>query len=174
VIDTSLHHVGPQPPERAECARNWVDLLGMLTSCGRRLRNGLAQQLVDATFNEAEFWLLWACHSRGSKGELNQNELATQLGMSAAHVSQLVEQLRQRGWLEGHRAARDRRRQCWQITAEGIAQLDAALQQLADWIGRLANEFRGEDQRALEASLSRLESAAVRDSQRGSGREGRE
>ena len=56
--------------------------------------------------------------------------LAAALATSAGQVSTLVEQLRRRGLLVGHRPKADRRRQHWRITPAGRAKLQAILADL--------------------------------------------
>lgn len=52
-----------------------------------------------------------------------QSDLVDQLGCSAAHVSGVMERLRQRGWLTADRLPADRRRQSWRVTDLGAAAL---------------------------------------------------
>lgn len=114
----------------------WVELSEQISACGRMLRSSIAQYSGPAQVSEAEFSLLWACGA-APPGGLSQKELADALVVSPAHVSGLVEQLRRKGLLRGRRAANDRRRRQWQITARGRGELHHVLVRLSDWAARL-------------------------------------
>ena len=55
----------------------------------------------------------------GILGWLAQQDLATAVGVSPAQMSSLVEGLRKRGLMEMKRSPVDRRRQVWQLLAQG-------------------------------------------------------
>jgi DNA-binding MarR family transcriptional regulator len=113
-------------------ASQLVHFSEQLTTLSRLVREGLAERLESHALGWIQFSLLWVCHESAGDG-IAQNELSALLGVSSAHVSGLVEQLRCRGWITGHRAAEDRRRQLWKLTRKGRALLDAALADMADW-----------------------------------------
>jgi DNA-binding MarR family transcriptional regulator len=89
----------------------------------------LAERLSRHTISDSQFSVLWACLKAPHAG-LAQTELAAELGLSAAHVSGQVEQLRDRGLLDGQRGDRDRRRQVWRVSAEGQNLLQTLLCEL--------------------------------------------
>lgn len=131
----------PSLPRSADpSGRPWIAALDAWLVGARRLGHDLELCLAPWGLTEALFSLLWASGQAPRSG-LSQSELAHRSGLSPAHVSGLVEQLRRRGWLAGGRAAHDRRRQVWQLTDEGQQTLDAACQRLAE---QLAPEWRRE------------------------------
>jgi len=146
---------------RDSMPHEWVELIGSISLCGRRLRTQVAERLAGQDLNEPQLWLLWACRKVDEVG-LSQSELARGLAVSAAHVSQLVEQLRRRGWLEGQRSSRDRRRQLWRLTAEGRLALDAALVRLAPWLRQLDEEPGSPSRQRLADLLERFVAATAR------------
>ncbi len=72
------------------------------------------------------------------------------MAVSPAHVSGLVEQLRRKGLLEGHRPVTDRRRQLWRLTPDGCKTLETLV---ADCSGRL-DEWLGSNQREALRQLA--------------------
>lgn len=144
-----------EPLSTGSPALRWAELAESLGRCERRLREDLTQQAMPAGLSQAQFSLLWACHQAPPQG-LSQNELAALLALSPAHVSGQVEQLRSRGLLAGHRRAPDRRRQVWQLTAEGESQLESVLAGLVQWAEQLDERFLPEQRVALITLLSEL------------------
>lgn len=129
--------------EQGNPATRWVESAERMLACGRLLHGHISRQAGRHQLSEAEFSLLWACRDIPSSG-VGQNELAARLAVSPAQVSGLVERLRRKGLLEGHRPSHDRRRQHWQLTPEGRDTLQAVLAGLADWAGRLDEALRSE------------------------------
>ena len=89
-------------------------------------------------------------------GLVCQNDLASAMSVSSAHVSGLVEQLRARGLLVGVRPPEDRRCQVWHLTAAGRACLDAVVADSRDWATSLGRPMASGDGRALACLLDRL------------------
>ena len=144
-----------QPAPPGESALRWAELAQWLGCCERALREDLARHAVPLDLPHAHFSLLWACRQAPSEG-LSQSELASLLALSPAHVSGQVEQLRARGWLAGERKAPDRRRQVWQLTAEGNSQLEALLVALMQWAERLEDELAPQGRQSLLSLLRQL------------------
>ena len=134
-IPANLSNAEPKDP-----AARWIELAERTLVCGRMFRDGLARQAGRRQLSAAEFSILWACR-RAPPAGLGQNELAANLAVSAAQVSGLVEQLRRKGFLQGHRAEYDRRCQLWRVTPAGRAKLQAALAGVADLAGRLEDQL---------------------------------
>ena len=115
----------------------------------------MAHLAIRHQISRPEFSTLWACRERSTEG-LGQKELAARLAASPAQVSGLVERLRRRGLLEGHRPDGDRRRQLWRLTSTGRARLREILADLADWAGPLDVRFGVEGLQTLSRLLERL------------------
>jgi DNA-binding MarR family transcriptional regulator len=96
-------------------------LLRLLLLTGRCHRH-LAQRLVGLDDAPAAEWLLLACAAELGEA-CRQSDLVERLGCSPAHVSGVVERLRQRGWMTADRPVGDRRRQCWRVTPAGSSAL---------------------------------------------------
>jgi DNA-binding MarR family transcriptional regulator len=136
----------------------WADLAEVLGRCERSLRDDLSRHTLPLGITQAQFSLLWACRQAPPDG-LSQNELASGLALSPAHVSGQVEQLRAKGWLAGERRAPDRRKQVWQLTPEGDARLEAVLAALAQWAGQLDESLPANRRRDLASLLDELAAA---------------
>lgn len=136
-------------------AARWVRFSEQLSTLSRLVRAGLTERLESRALGWSQFSLLWVCHEWASVG-LSQNELSGLLGVSSAHVSGLVEQLRSKGLLVGHRAASDRRRQVWRLTDEGRALLGEVLADLVDWVDDLERRLGVDDAQWLEQVVQRL------------------
>ncbi|MGE0608580.1 MAG: MarR family winged helix-turn-helix transcriptional regulator [Pirellulales bacterium] len=110
----------------------WAGLFADVTALARRLRVVVSQLASRHGLSEAQFAVLWQCQQAPASG-LGQHELAGLLALSTAQISTIVEQLRQSGWLAGHRDPADRRRQCWQLTAAGAEITRRIMGELSDW-----------------------------------------
>jgi DNA-binding MarR family transcriptional regulator len=139
----------------AETAARWAELTEWISRCARLLRTELGQHTAAAGLSESQFSLLWACTQGPAEG-LNQSQIAAVSAVSAAHVSNLVEQLRTRGLLEGHRRSPDRRRQVWQITELGRQELASLLDRLASWANPLDQGLGRAEREALVGLLQQL------------------
>ena len=104
-------------PQDFGSAANCLELLEDLSRLTRTLRTTLAEVAQPNGLTDTELQLLYRCAS--STDGIAQRQLADALAISAAQVSGLVESLRRRGLLAGHRPAADRRRQLWKLTAHG-------------------------------------------------------
>jgi DNA-binding MarR family transcriptional regulator len=144
--------------EAAAAGRRWTELVERLAICGQRLRRQLSERLDPCGLGDAELRLMLACE-RASESDHSQSELASQVGISAAQASALLEHLRRRGWIVCRRAVDDRRRQCWALTDDGRRQLETLLAALAAPASVLDRRL-GIPQRCLmEHLLSRLAEA---------------
>ncbi len=152
------------PPTPGPSEEAWLRLLLLSGRCHRELAHRLTAP-DDATAAEI---LVLACFLE--LGETcQQSDLVERLGCSAAHVSGVVERLRQRGWMTADRAAADRRRQCWRITSAGRVALARvhfqlsearALPALNDLLAQLDTAFSLADDPAAEHSPSKRRSSA--------------
>jgi DNA-binding MarR family transcriptional regulator len=103
------------------------DIRRVSTTCltaadGRRAIRALTEWARPFELAEPEFQVL--CCLRWSADGLDQTTLARRLACSPAQVSATVERLRLRGSIAQHQMPGDRRRNLWQLTAEGSALLD--------------------------------------------------
>lgn len=117
--------------------QGFFDTLAAVALAARRLEAFLTSESALAEFSALEARTLWICLREQCAGACQVN-LADQLGLSAAHVSSLVETLRQRGYLVGERRPPDRRRQFWRITPEGEVRLGPLAARLDGIIARSA------------------------------------
>jgi DNA-binding MarR family transcriptional regulator len=97
---------------------DWVDLLACVIATGRRLQREIERGSRRQGLSDSQFLLLWLC-SQGPQQGSAQSEMAARLGLSAAQVSGLVEQLRGEELLTCQRSPSDRRRQLWRPTDSG-------------------------------------------------------
>ncbi len=118
----------------------------------------MAERIAHRELNDTQFLLLWCCH-RASNGGISQTDLAACVGVSAAQVSGLVDQLRRRQLLSAERCGDDRRRQLWKLTEAGDQLLQAALGDLDELAKRLDEQFSRRDHATIEQLLSRLTTA---------------
>jgi DNA-binding MarR family transcriptional regulator len=141
-----------------EPAENWLRLIERLAMCSRLLRAELDACMDACALNPSQFSLLWACYAE--RAGVGQRELAGLLAVSPAHVSGLVEQLRRRRLLAGHRPSADRRRQLWRLTARGQDVVESVLAQLDGWARQLEHHMPADAPQVLERMLEQV-SAAV-------------
>jgi DNA-binding MarR family transcriptional regulator len=143
------------PDSETVLAERWTAVVRGLSVCSRRMRRHLAEAASEEGLNDTEFLLLAACRGASERGWA-QSQLAEGVGLSAAQVSGLVENLRQRGWLQAQPSARDRRRQHWVLTQAGGQLLERVWRRMqnaavrwqrtlgsdaelfVDWLNRLA------------------------------------
>jgi DNA-binding MarR family transcriptional regulator len=139
-------------------SRRWTEIIERISLCSRLLRGGLADRTARRGISEPFFLLLWAS-AEASVAGMSQSELASTTGLSPAHISGLVEQLRRKGLLDGHRSAPDRRRQLWRLTPAGRATLEGLLKDLTPWAEELDVRVEDVDRRALMGLLNALAEA---------------
>jgi len=148
-------------------ARQCIELAERISVCGRKLHDELSHLVGRWQLSPPQFSLLWACRHARSEGS-SQNELAGVMAVSPAHVSGLVEQLRRKGLLVGHRAAVDRRRQLWRLTPDGRDTLEALIADCSgcmdDWLG---NNEREVFSRLADQLVDLLDKSATTTEQRG-------
>lgn len=111
-----------EPPPAVDGVVGRVERTCRAAIDGRRAARKLAAWAKPFELSEPEFQLLWNLRPLVGGG-LDQTSLARKLAFSPAQVSATVERLRRGGWIVPHVAAKDRRRQFWQMTAEGHALL---------------------------------------------------
>jgi len=153
----------PAETGTSSSAAKWVGWGEQISLCSRIIRDQISQAAARHGLSPIEFSVLFFCrpdgcsmrvseHDRDASqgGEepqcerspgASQNQIAEAISVSAAHVSGLVEQLRSRGLLSGHRSTADRRRQHWRATEKGEAVLRAILEELAPWAIRLDQDL---------------------------------
>jgi len=93
---------------------------------GRRAVRALADWAQRFGLGEPEFQVLWSLRWSHEAG-LDQTSLAKSIACSPAQVSATVERIRLRGWIAQRHSPSDRRRNLWQLTAEGNQLLDQML-----------------------------------------------
>ncbi|PQO30669.1 hypothetical protein C5Y96_14485 [Blastopirellula marina] len=106
-----------------------VELIRMaieMASCEKTMRAAIAEVVSPFSLSENAFFVLVLCQQNLDR-PLSQSRLAKTVGLSPAQLSNLVEQLRQEGWIEASRDDRDRRRQYWTLTDEGNRRLEEIL-----------------------------------------------
>ena len=97
-----------------------TDLAWLLRRALRAHRAAVAQALAGAGHEDLPPLALWTIDAIGA-GERTAGELAVRLGASKQTISQLVELLATRGYLERAPDARDRRRVTLRLTGRGLA-----------------------------------------------------
>jgi DNA-binding MarR family transcriptional regulator len=148
--------ITPSPPDST---RIWCELAERLAIAARILQQDLGAAAEAHGLSPAQWSLLSLC-ARAPIDGWSQSEMARSLALSPAHVSQLVELLRQNGQLDGRRATYDRRRQVWQLTSPGRQVLDRLQADLAGWSlaldGRISPELRQSAGETLIPLVERL------------------
>ncbi len=133
-------------------------LIFWTSAASRQLRGCLASLANSAGISDGELLTLWLC--LGEEGGMVQGELAAALGVSPAQMSGIVERLRQRGLIEMHRQALDRRRQVWRGTAAARQVLELLAVPLANLADHLSAHLTPDEQQTALALGQRLASAA--------------
>jgi|GEM_PF-2470944 len=152
-----MHPFVPESPDlrKESGSRRWLDLIEQIVVCARLLRSGAARPVCDGDLSDAQLSVLWGVYSHAELA-VSQNQLAAALAISSAHVSGLVEQLRGRGLLIGHRPAPDRRCQSWRLTELGRETLAAVLADMAGWAGTMDRRIPPERSEALARLLDEV------------------
>jgi DNA-binding MarR family transcriptional regulator len=146
----------PTACKRAEpLGAAWVELIHELSKSHRQVRDALGAVVGRWNLNDTEFLVLWMCERNGPRG-IAQNALASAVGASAARISGLVENLRERGLLTSHRSQRDRRRQMWQPTADGLSVLRHVYRALSESHAVAGASISLDERRNLYDLLRRL------------------
>jgi DNA-binding MarR family transcriptional regulator len=135
--------------------KRWVELIHGISRCHRLMRDALNALASRWKVNDTEFLVLWLSERAGADG-IAQAELVVAIGASAARISGMVEDLRQRGLLVSHRSQKDRRRQLWRPTAEGTRILHHVCQTLAESPAAAGANISISEQKMLFDLLRRL------------------
>jgi DNA-binding MarR family transcriptional regulator len=146
----------PSPRDCGEDADRLLEYIHSVGGAVRRLRNMLDEQVRPLGVEGVESLVLWLCATRGHHAGWAQQDLATAVGVSPARMSSLVEGLRKRGLMEMKRSPVDRRRQVWQLLAQG----EDLLQQIRSSLGGIAQQVDGlvprNEPQATEQVFARL------------------
>ena len=103
-----------------EPAEPWIEFAQRVLVHARQVRASLAAEAHRHGLSEPEIEMLWACAKAPPSGH-SQKVLASDLAISPAHVSCVVERLRHAGLLECSMVKGDRRLRLWQLTPAGQA-----------------------------------------------------
>jgi DNA-binding MarR family transcriptional regulator len=153
-----MEHTIPQSTPEAAPANRLLRLIFWTSAASRQLRRCLASLANSAGISDGELLTLWLC--LGEEGGLVQGDLAASLGVSPAQMSGIVERLRQRGLIEMHRQALDRRRQVWRGTAAARQVLESLTVALANLADHLSAQLTPDEQQTALALGQRLAAAA--------------
>ncbi|MBM4002345.1 MAG: winged helix-turn-helix transcriptional regulator [Planctomycetes bacterium] len=148
---------GERRPEQGPT--HWLELVTQISLCGRQLRRLLGEVTLPWNLSDTEFLCLWSC-ARGAGSGVAQHDLAVSLSVSAAQMSGLVYDLRDRGLLDLERPARDRRRQQLRITGAGQLLLKRVLESMTGLLAELDRQVPRDDQKRLHEKLLRLNTLA--------------
>jgi DNA-binding MarR family transcriptional regulator len=144
-----------QDPLRVD---QFLRLMFWASAAGRNLRRCLNVVARSAELTDGELLAVWLC--LGEAGGMVQGELAAALGISPAQMSGIVERLRQRGLIEMHRQALDRRRQVWRGTTAARQLLDSLAAALTALSGGLSTHLPPDQQHTAQALCQQLATAA--------------
>lgn len=108
-----------------ELAAGELDKICDMIAAGRIAARELAIGVRALGLSETQVRLLWLLRStklaeKASQPPPDQTRLATELGLSAAQTSSMVDILRQQGAVVSKSFPGDRRRQIWQLTTAGL------------------------------------------------------
>jgi len=132
--------IPPSPLGGEGDADRFLDFIYSAGGISRRLRGLLDEQVRPLGLVGVECLVLWLCDSRARHAGWAQQDLAAAIGVSPAQMSSLVEGLRKRGLMEMKRSPVDRRRQVWQLLAQGedlLNQIRANLGGIAEQMNEL-------------------------------------
>lgn len=132
--ENNSKYSGSQSVDHLTCLTQWLSV------CSKALSRLFNVELAALDVSPVEFMLLWTCGQTRSAA-MSQNQLASMNGISAAQLSQTAERLRQRGWIVLTRDKADRRRQSLELTPQGAAKLQSAVEQLKEPARKLACAF---------------------------------
>jgi DNA-binding MarR family transcriptional regulator len=130
-------------------------LVHWASHASRHLRRRLAEVAGCFDLSDTELLVLWVSTGGGRV----QVELASELGMSPAQTSGMVERLHRRGLITIRRQAVDRRRQVCETTAEGLELLNRVAADLNQLSQRITGELTASEQQTAEALCQRLATA---------------
>ncbi|PHS08369.1 MAG: hypothetical protein COA78_12835 [Blastopirellula sp.] len=117
-------------------AVQFSQLAQLLTQSDRTVRRFIKQAVELLPIEEQEFLVLSICHQYQQTPPA-QRVLVEKLAVSAPQVSNLVEHLRQQGYIEGHRDPNDRRRQVWVLSPAGHQIVNQAYQSIARSLSKI-------------------------------------
>ncbi|WP_202921810.1 MarR family winged helix-turn-helix transcriptional regulator [Anatilimnocola aggregata] len=146
-----IAHAGARP---RGALREWLQLLLQTGAVARSWRQQLASQVAGQELTDQEFLVLWLC-SEQPVARRGQGELAEAVGASPAQMSGLVERLRRRELLRFERLGNDRRRQVWQLTAQGEQLVAELCRTLSVRSEQIFSRLTSDEQRQLLALIQR-------------------
>ncbi|MEX2185485.1 MAG: MarR family winged helix-turn-helix transcriptional regulator [Pirellulales bacterium] len=153
--------VGREGSPHIAAAGRVIALFRRVEGCSQALRGAVERLAASHELAATQLMALWACGEIAAG--VGQSDLAARIGVSPAQASALVEHLRQRGLIESHREATDRRRQRWTVTVSGRSVLIVVVDELANLARRIGTTFDEIRQGRMETSLEQL-AAAVSES----------
>lgn len=146
------------PAQRSD-QPEWTQALSELGQTVRTMARGISRRrgrdthLAGTEVGHAQFELLLELHDRG---ELAAGELATAAGLTPATVTQMLDHLAERGFVERSRSDSDRRVVVSRLTGEGLRLM---LARKREWHGRweaAMNEFSAAEMRTAARVLGKL------------------
>lgn len=156
-VDDQIPQTTPDPVGVISRAEQLVRLVYWTSAASRQLRRILSDLARPSGLSDSELLTVWLCLEES--GGRVQGDLAAGLGVSPSQMSGIVERLRQRGLIEMHRQALDRRRQVWRGTARARQVLGNLNGDLARLVEEIAAAVPFHEQGGLQSLCQRLAEA---------------
>jgi MarR family 2-MHQ and catechol resistance regulon transcriptional repressor len=139
-----------------------ADLRAMLThlhvvSAGAAVSNGLMAHLTDAGFDitRPRFTLLRLLYL-ASDNRLAQTEIAREMGVSSANVTQLIDSLEREGWVERTVNPSDRRVTYARLTPNGEAKCAVLIPTIREFMEQSCSALDPAEQEQLQRLLTKV------------------
>ena len=149
------------PARRAPKASLDNELADLLPRVSRELHRRVWPQIRASGITNAQFWILkWI----SVNGSMTVTELARFLDLTAATVTQFVNELESQGLIERTRSVKDRRVVALRASAKGQRVLDSAQKLAAKATARFSRPLPGADKAAAVRVLQALAKALEEES----------
>ena len=142
--------------ERPDLDVSPLEVLSRVSRLARRLDRARGSAFAEHALDGWEFDVLSALRRAGTPYELSPGQLVTETLVTSGTMTNRVDRLAARGFVERHPAPSDRRGVIVRLTPAGMAAVDAAMADLIAHEQRLLGELGTAERADLAALLRRL------------------
>jgi DNA-binding MarR family transcriptional regulator len=133
-----------------------LHVLSRISRLARRLDQARARAFAEHAVDSWEFDVLAALRRAGPPYRLSPGQLVAETLVTSGTMTNRIDRLEQRRWVERSPAPGDRRGVIVRLTDEGLEAVDAALDDLLDSERELLDALTGPERDALAGLLRRL------------------
>ena len=133
-----------------------LEVFSRVSRLARRLDRARGTAFAEHGLDGWEFDVLSALRRAGTPYELSPGQLVTETLVTSGTMTNRVDRLAARGYVERHPDPTDRRGVIVRLTPQGMAVVDAALSDLLAHERELLGELTPEEQATLAGMLRRL------------------